>query len=247
MVSGSPPQTTTISLFWEMSFTMLSAGFIIPDQTLAPDVPGTPVPALPAVRVAHLLGEAAHLVEEQGGAAVRRVDELALAVTVALHQDGQRPVLLVDPLDLGGDKIGGLVPGDAHVLALATVLRIALALWIPVHPLEGVLDPVGRVGPLLVGEAPGGGSRLHQRLESLAVLLYLPRIEGRRVVLLVEVERPDAHDLAVLHIDGAGHGAVDSPAQTQGFENRLVNCLRMLRLRHDVTPSPRMTHTFVRP
>ena len=34
VVSGSPPQTTTMSAFWEMSFTMLSAGFIIPTKPL---------------------------------------------------------------------------------------------------------------------------------------------------------------------------------------------------------------------
>ena len=112
-------------------------------QTLAPDVPGAPVPALPAVRVTHLLGKAAHLVEEQGGATMRGMDELAFTVAVALHQDGQRTVVLVHALDLGRDEVGGLVPGDAHVLALAPILRVALPVGVPVDPLEGVLDPVG--------------------------------------------------------------------------------------------------------
>ena len=34
VVSGSPPQTTTMSLFSEMSFTMLSAGLIMPIRPL---------------------------------------------------------------------------------------------------------------------------------------------------------------------------------------------------------------------
>ena len=135
------------------------------DEALAPHVLGAPVPAFPAVRVPDLLGEAAHLVEEQGGAAVGSVDHLALAVAVALHQDGQRSVFLVHALDLGGDEVGRLVPGDPHELALAPVLGVALAVGIPVHPLEGVLDPVGRVGPLLVGQAPGSRDRLPERLE----------------------------------------------------------------------------------
>ena len=34
VVSGSPPHTTTMSLFWQMSFTMLSLGAIIPMKPL---------------------------------------------------------------------------------------------------------------------------------------------------------------------------------------------------------------------
>ena len=113
------------------------------DEALAPHMLGAPIPAFPAVGVADLLGEAAQLVEEQRGAAVRRMDHLALAVAVALHQDGQRAVCVADALDLVGDELCGLVPGDAHVLALAAVLRVALALRVPVDPLQGVLDPVG--------------------------------------------------------------------------------------------------------
>ena len=193
------------------------------DEALAPDVLGAPVPAFPAVGVADLLGEAAQLVQEQRGAAVGSMHHLALAVAVALHQDGQRPVLFADALDLVGDEAGGLVPGDAHVLALAPVLRVAVsALGVPVHPLQGVLDAVGRVGPLLVGQAPGGRHRLVQRLEGLAVLLDLPGIERLGIVLLVPVQRPDPDHLAVFDIHGAGTGAEDAPAQAQGLDDRLV-------------------------
>ena len=67
-------------------------------EALAPDVLGAPVPALPAVRVADLLGEAAHHVEQAGLMAVGRVDGLVLAVAVTLGQDGERTVVLVDAL-----------------------------------------------------------------------------------------------------------------------------------------------------
>jgi hypothetical protein len=74
---------------------------------------------------------------------MRRVDELALTMPVALHQDGQRPVGVADALDLVGHQLRRLVPRNAHVLALAPVLRVPLAFGIPVDPPEGVLDPVG--------------------------------------------------------------------------------------------------------
>ncbi len=200
------------------------------DQPFAPDVPGAPVPAFPAVRVAHLLGETAHLVEEQGGAAVRGMDELAFPVAVALYQDGEGAVLLVDAPDLAGDEVGGFVPGDAHVLALAPVLRIASpgaggigsALRVPVHALERVLHPVGRVGTLLVRQAPRRRRRLEERLQGLAVLLDLPGFELGGVVLGVPVQRPDADDAAVLDVHRTGHCTVDTPAQTERLEDRLL-------------------------
>ncbi len=55
--------------------------------------------------------------------AVRSVDGLAFAVAVALDQDAEGTVFLVDPPDLGGDEVGGLIPGDPLVFALAAVLR----------------------------------------------------------------------------------------------------------------------------
>ena len=146
-------------------------------EALAPHVLGAPVPALPAIRVADLLGEAAHHVEQAGLMAVGSMDGLVLAVAVALRKDGQRAVFLVDPLDLAGDDVGGFVPGEPHVLALATVLRVALAVGIPVHALHGELDPVGREGALLVGQRERGRQRFGQRAQSLAVAGDGPRPE----------------------------------------------------------------------
>ncbi len=120
-------------------------------EALTPDVLGAPVPAFPAVRVADLLGEAAHHVEQAGLMTVGGVDSLVLAVSVTLGEDGERAVLLVDPGDLRGDDVDRFVPGEAHVLALATVLRVAPPSD-PVHALHGELDPVGGKGPLLVSQ-----------------------------------------------------------------------------------------------
>ena len=46
------------------------------------------------------------------------------------------------------------------------------------------------------------------------------------------MQRPDPHDLAVLHVYGAGNGAVDAPAQTQRLDYRLVHRLGVLHWRH---------------
>ncbi len=132
-------------------------------EALAPHVLGSPVPAFPTVRVADLLGEATHHVEQPGLVAVGGVDGLVLAVAVALGEDGERAVFLVDAPDLGGDDVGRLVPGDAPVLALAAVLGVALAVGVPVDADHGELHPVGRKGPLLVGEGERRGKGFRQR------------------------------------------------------------------------------------
>ena len=209
-----------------MSFTMLSAGFIIPTRPLPQICLGAPVPALPAVGVPHLLGEAAQLVQKQGGAAMGGMDELALPVPVSLHQDGQRAIGVRDPLHLVRHQSGRLVPGDAYVFALAPVLGIALPVRVPVHPFERVLDPVGGIHPFLIGKAPRRRNGLEQRLEGLAVLGHLPGVEGGGVVFGVEVEGPYPDHLAVLDVDGAGNGAVDATAEAQGLEDRPLPVLR---------------------
>ena len=150
------------------------------------------------------------------------MDGLALAVAVALHQDRVRAVLLVDAGDLPGDDVGRFVPRDADVLALAAVLRVPLAVGIPVDALEGVLDAVRGVRALLVGGHVGRRARSHARLQGLAVALELPGAEALAVVLPVELERPDAHDLAGLDVDHDFAGAAEEAALGQGPEHGLV-------------------------
>jgi hypothetical protein len=119
---------------------------------LAPDVLGAPVPAFPAVRVAHLEGESAQVLQQHAGVAVGRIQGLALPVSVTLQKDGIDAVGLVHPPDFAGDELAGLIPGDALVFTFAPVVGIAVAVGIPVHPLEGVLDPVRGVDAFFVGQ-----------------------------------------------------------------------------------------------
>ena len=118
VVSSSQPQLSTMSAVLGDVFDEVGRRRHHALEALAPDVLGAPVPAFPAVRVADLLGEAAHHVEQAGLVAVGGMDGLALAVAVALGQDGERAVFLVDAPDLGGDDVGRLVPGDPRYLLL---------------------------------------------------------------------------------------------------------------------------------
>ena len=157
----------------------------------APDVLGAPVLAFPAVQVAHLDGVAAQQRQQPVGAAVAGAEVLALAVHVGLGEHRLGAVGRADPLQLGGHQLGGLVPGDAHVLARAAVLGVAAAraggAWgavrVPVDALERVAHPVLGVDPLLVGLADGADDAAHGGLEGLAPGLHLPDVE----VLLVVV------------------------------------------------------------
>ncbi len=132
---------------------------------------------------------------------VGTVHDLGLAVTVTVGEDAARPVLLVDPPDLVGDDVGRLVPTDAHVLALAPILRIPFPLGIPVHSLEGIFDPVRRVDPLLIGKLIRRYQPFERRCVDLAVLAHTPRPDLFFGVSLLVVLWSDAKDLAVLHID----------------------------------------------
>jgi hypothetical protein len=97
-------------------------------------------------------GETAQVLQQHAGVAVGRIQGLALPVSVTLQEDGIDAVGLVHPPDFAGDELAGLFPGDALVFTFAPVVGIAVAVGIPVHPLEGVLDPVRGVDAFFVGQ-----------------------------------------------------------------------------------------------
>ena len=138
------------------------------------------------------------------------------------------PYCLVHPLYFIGDDGRGLVPGNSLVLALAAVLRVPLAVGVPVDPLQRILDPVGRKGPFLISQGEGAGQRFHQRFQGLAVPLYLPGVELLSVIFPVVVERPDPDCFAVFDIDGAFAAAAEQAAQRQGLDHRSCLALRPL-------------------
>jgi hypothetical protein len=101
---------------------------------------------------------------------------LTLPVTVPLHQNAQRTILLVNPPHLGGNNLQSLLPGNPPVLALATGLRVPLSPGVPVNPYERIPDPSRGIGALFVSQGKRTGQRLKTRLKSLTVPFYLPGI-----------------------------------------------------------------------
>ena len=144
------------------------------DGIHAPDMLCTPVPAFPAIWLTSLLQKATRKRQEIGLAAMGRMHGLGLAVTIGLCVDGERSALVLNPLDLGRDDVTGIVPGDALVLGDTTVLRIALAVRIPVDALQGIRDAVLRVGTHLVCGSQRRRTACHTWLQHMPVLLDLP-------------------------------------------------------------------------
>ena len=174
------------------------------DGLAAPDVLRAPEPALPRVHVAHLQGVAAHEREQPVRAAVARGDVLALAVHIGLAEHGLGAVGRLHAQELLCDDLRRLVPADADVFRLAAVFRMALAVRIPVHALQGVFHAVGRVHARLVAEAERRDRHAVGRLKCFAAGLYFPRVAVRlRVFLVVEI-RADPRDPPVggVHLTG---------------------------------------------
>ena len=195
----------------------------------APEVLAAPPPAFPAVGLADLQGVAAPQRQQLAAGAVAGLHHLVLAVLVALIEKGGRAVLLLDAVHLADDGVQRLVPGDAHVLALAPVLRVALAVGVPVDPLHGIADAGRRVDPLLVGDGVRRDEGLHAGLEGAAPHFHLPRVHVLLgVVLPVVVHRTDAHDLAVLDVHHRcvrpvlGHSAEADVAHQRAFARLAV-------------------------
>ncbi len=88
---------------------------------------------------------------------MRTLNQLAFAVTISLSEYSLRPVFLMYSLDLAGDDISGLIPGDPLIFAYSTVLRVPLALGVPIHPLEGIEYAVGRVNSFFISQGKRAG------------------------------------------------------------------------------------------
>ena len=194
---------------------------VLPERVHAPDVLGAPVPAFPAVGLARLQRVGADEVEHAALAAVRRMDELRLAMAVELAQDGGRAVRVMHALDLFRDEVARLVPRDAHIAAGAARLRMALAVRVPVLAAHRVGDAVLGVHALLVGERQRRDQRLEAGLERLSARLDLPGVHLLGGVVLVEVQRADAQDLVLLLVDvhRAGVAAQAEAVEAQALDD----------------------------
>ena len=192
-----------------------AVGFRLADpQRVAPVMHGAPVPAFPGIRV---VMHARHA-DRIGEAEQRRevVADIAPGMMRAVRErDGAGPVLAFLPLDLGGNEPDRLLPGDAHIAGFAAVLRIALAIGIEVDTLHRIEQPVGRIDDRFRVLPMRRQRGLGWRREAHAARRDGP---GLRIVV-VEVDRRHAHDLAVLDVDehrpAIGHVAIPHGAVFQ--------------------------------
>ena len=147
------------------------------------------------------------------GLGLKRVgDQHRVVAVVAQH-----------PVDLVGDKFGGLVPRDALPLVATAQSVVARAIGKPVFTPHGVLEPVGRQNMMALGTTA-----------SAAALLRIGLAVFMGVVAL------HAHNGAVLHLGakGATATAVDPAGRRNPFLLRIVRLFGPLGLGKLVLPFP---------
>jgi hypothetical protein len=168
------------------------------------------------------LGEATRQFKKIHHDRVGSMDGLGLPMTVAVSEDAQRSVFLVNTLDLVGDDGRGFIPADAHVLTLAPVLRVALSFGIPVHALQGILDAVRWIDPLLIGDLVGRKKAFQRRLvlDAVFVQFVLPQLFFRVPLSVVMGADPD--DLPILDVHWGDLAPLGKRALSEGFQNGLV-------------------------
>ena len=223
-------------------------------RVLAPHVLGAPVPAFPRIGVARLHGVAAslgaagsdgpltvtvhpevvrqldsgllecYLVEQVALGTAGTVDGLDQMVPVRLHEDRVQAIRFLNAQHLGRDDIGRLVPADPFVLALAPVLRVALALRIPVHALHGIEDAVRRVNALLVRQGERREFRLLLGFELSATGLDAPWVQSVLALMRHVAERTRAQDASITHVDLRRIRRRARPAEP----HRLERCLNVV-------------------
>ncbi len=181
-------------------------------QRVAPVMHRAPVPAFPGIRIVVNARETDRVAEaEQRGEVV--ADIAPGVMRTMRHRDGARAVVALHPFDLAGHEVERLLPGDARITGLAAVLRIARAVRIEIDALHRVEQPVGRIDHRLAVLTVRRQRGLARRRQLQAARLDRP---GRAVVL-AEIDRRGADDLAVLDEDeqrpavrhvAIAHGAV---------------------------------------
>ena len=193
-------------------------------KRVAPVVDRAPVPAFPAVGIVVDLRIADRIAEtEQRGEIIADIAPGMVRAVRDRHHAGS--VRRLESLDLAGDEVERLLPGDAHITRLAAVLRVALALRIEIDALHRVKQPIGRIDDRLRILTMGRKRRLPGRRK-----LEPARLDGpRRRIVVAEIDRRHANDLAVLDVDedrpaighiAVAHGAIreaDADLQTHAL------------------------------
>jgi len=115
--------------------------FINAEGQHAPHVGGTPLPSLPAIRRPHLqsvftlVHSAIETIEKLDIAAMRGMYSLGFTMAVTLKKYRIGIVFRSNSPDFTGNQVGCFIPGDSFIFAAAPVLRISVALGIPINSL----------------------------------------------------------------------------------------------------------------
>ena len=96
---------------------------------------------------------------------------------------------------------------DAHIAAFAAILRVAVAIRVPVHTLERIAHAVRRIDAGAVAQAQRGDRRTVRRRKGLPSRLNLPGVVCLLQALVIAV-RPDADHLILLAVHKAGASAL---------------------------------------
>ena len=197
---------------------------LLANRIHAPHVLCAPIPAFPAIGLASLQRKASEKVHEVRVAAMARVHDLRLPMTVALAEHRRVAIGVDDAANLVRANLGGLVPADALVTGNATVLRIALPVRIPVDALQRVRHAVVRVDALLVAYGHRRQRRDEATCQRVAAHLDLPGIDFVFGVLVIEMKRADTRDASVLHVDGSRVRPRAESTPSGGLVHGLVSC-----------------------
>ena len=180
------------------------------------------MPAFPGVGVIAQLRVAQHVPETAEGTHLV-LQQTEVSVRTGGAGDGSLAVGSVDTLDLALQQVESLVPGDALIAGLTTVLNVTLAVGIEVNTLHGVLDAVLGVDTGLHGAHVVTQRHLAGGSKGLAAGLDGPGLS----VGIVKNDGAHLSDLAVLHVDenGTTNGAVSEDLFAFFQDNTLVHSL----------------------
>src|SRR3954464_6256952 len=142
-----------------------------------------PIPAFPAVGIVVDLRVADRIAEtEQSREIIADIAPGMVRTVRDRHHTG--PVRRLESLDLAGDEVERLLPGDAHITRFAAVLRVALALRIEIDALHWIQQPIGRIDDRLRILTRGSKRRRPRRRKLESARLNRPR----RRILVAEID-----------------------------------------------------------
>ena len=157
-----------------------------------------------------------------------RVNHFCLTMAVALNENRGKAIGFFHANNLISDDGRGLIPADPLEFALAAVLGMAFSLGVPVDALHRVKNSVPRVDARLIRIRIRRNECLEPALELATASLDFPGLQVFLSVLLVVLQRANADDSIVLHVDFRYVGADTKRIKACPLVNGLVGAYRLL-------------------